>query len=195
MISLRLWRDVSLNFIIITYFRVKRKHRCNSLKELHMAGAQGFEPWNNGVRVRCLTAWRRPFALGEEHGENWTGEPMGQFWKYLPKTFHLFTLIASLCRLTGGWGARIWTLGCGNQNPVPYRLATPHCAESERNAKETETGVGMGWVKRFELSASGATILRSNQLSYTHRNLSIIYDFVYLSQVFTHGFLLDYSNY
>ena len=24
-----------------------------------------------------------------------------------------------------GWGGRIWTYECGNQNPVPYRLATP----------------------------------------------------------------------
>ncbi len=24
-----------------------------------------------------------------------------------------------------GWGGRIRTYGCGNQNPVPYRLATP----------------------------------------------------------------------
>ena len=24
-----------------------------------------------------------------------------------------------------GWGGRIWTLECGNQNPEPYRLATP----------------------------------------------------------------------
>ena len=26
----------------------------------HMAGAAGFEPTNNGVRVRCLTTWPRP---------------------------------------------------------------------------------------------------------------------------------------
>ena len=26
----------------------------------HMAGAAGFEPTNNGVRVRCLTTWLRP---------------------------------------------------------------------------------------------------------------------------------------
>ena len=25
-----------------------------------LAGAAGFEPTNSGVKVRCLTAWRRP---------------------------------------------------------------------------------------------------------------------------------------
>ena len=25
-----------------------------------MAGVQGFEPWNGGIRIRCLTAWLYP---------------------------------------------------------------------------------------------------------------------------------------
>ena len=29
-----------------------------SRKTLILAGLQGFEPWNDGVRVRCLTVWR-----------------------------------------------------------------------------------------------------------------------------------------
>ena len=31
--------------------------RCRSYR---LVGAEGFEPPNDGVRVRCLTAWRRP---------------------------------------------------------------------------------------------------------------------------------------
>ena len=27
---------------------------------MKMAGVQGFEPWNGGVKVRCLTTWRYP---------------------------------------------------------------------------------------------------------------------------------------
>ena len=30
---------------------------------LKMAGVAGFEPTNDGVRVRCLTAWRHPNAF------------------------------------------------------------------------------------------------------------------------------------
>ena len=29
----------------------------------HMAGAAGFEPTNNGVRVRCLTTWLHPNTM------------------------------------------------------------------------------------------------------------------------------------
>jgi hypothetical protein len=29
----------------------------------------------------------------------------------------------------GGWGARDRTWECRNQNPVPYRLATPQCID------------------------------------------------------------------
>lgn len=25
-----------------------------------MAGVQGFEPWDGGIRIRCLTTWRYP---------------------------------------------------------------------------------------------------------------------------------------
>lgn len=27
---------------------------------MFMAGVQGFEPWNSGIRIRCLTAWLYP---------------------------------------------------------------------------------------------------------------------------------------
>ena len=30
---------------------------------LYMAGVAGFEPTHNGVKVRCLTAWRHPNIL------------------------------------------------------------------------------------------------------------------------------------
>ena len=29
-----------------------------------MAGADGFEPPNDGIRIRCLTAWRSPYMAG-----------------------------------------------------------------------------------------------------------------------------------
>ena len=48
-----------------------------------------------------------------------------------------------------GWGGRIRTYECGNQNPVPYRLATPHCVKN------------MGRATSFELATSRATIWRS----------------------------------
>ena len=35
----------------------------------HMAGAAGFEPTNNGVRVRCLTTWLRPNIDGGGQGD------------------------------------------------------------------------------------------------------------------------------
>ena len=34
-----------------------------------MAGAAGFEPTNNGVRVRCLTTWLRPNIDGGGQGD------------------------------------------------------------------------------------------------------------------------------
>ena len=30
---------------------------------LVMAGIQGFEPWNDGIKTRCLTAWLYPNKL------------------------------------------------------------------------------------------------------------------------------------
>lgn len=30
-----------------------------------MAGVAGFEPANNGVKVRCLSAWRYPYMVLE----------------------------------------------------------------------------------------------------------------------------------
>ena len=29
-----------------------------------MAGAEGFEPSNAGIKIRCLTTWRRPNRAG-----------------------------------------------------------------------------------------------------------------------------------
>jgi hypothetical protein len=44
----------------------------------------------------------------------------------------------SLAKL--GWGGRIRTFGCRNQNPVPYRLATPQCVAQRRRTLLTGTG-------------------------------------------------------
>ncbi len=31
-----------------------------------MAGVQGFEPWDGGIRIRCLTAWLYPNIRDEK---------------------------------------------------------------------------------------------------------------------------------
>ena len=38
---------------------------------LILAGAPGFEPGNGGIKIRCLTTWLRPIALGS--GADHTG--------------------------------------------------------------------------------------------------------------------------
>ena len=35
-----------------------------------LAGIAGFEPANDGVKVRCLTAWRYPKIWGERRDSN-----------------------------------------------------------------------------------------------------------------------------
>ena len=55
-----------------------------------------------------------------------------------------------------GWGSWIRTSECRSQSPVPYRLAIAQCCFSA------------GWIMRFELMTSRATIWRANQLRYTH---------------------------
>ena len=49
-----------------------------------------------------------------------------------------------------GWGSWIWTNECGNQNPVPYRLAIPQ-----------RRYFFVGRATSFELATSRATIWRS----------------------------------
>ena len=61
--------------IVVVYTQVTRKLRRfghkkdlvnrsfrgrNNEKQGFLAGVAGFEPTNDGVRVRCLTAWRHP---------------------------------------------------------------------------------------------------------------------------------------
>ena len=42
-----------------------------------MAGLQGFEPWNNGTKTRCLTAWLQPNKKYMEGGRFELPNPMG----------------------------------------------------------------------------------------------------------------------
>ena len=32
-----------------------------------LAGAVGFEPTNGGLKIRCLTTWRRPKTVSQDH--------------------------------------------------------------------------------------------------------------------------------
>ena len=40
-------------------------------KATRLVGERGFEPPNAGIKIRCLTAWRRPNPLGP--GPYWQG--------------------------------------------------------------------------------------------------------------------------
>ena len=73
--------------------------RSSSERLSNLAGVRGFEPRNAGIRIRCLTAWRYP--------NDWV-------FAFVIRTSFKF-----------GWGTRIRTSECRNQNPVPYRLAIP----------------------------------------------------------------------
>jgi hypothetical protein len=35
----------------------------------HLAGAEGFEPPNGGIKTRCLTTWRRPTTASDSPPE------------------------------------------------------------------------------------------------------------------------------
>ena len=45
----------------------KQATHCNLPHILKLIGAEGFEPSNGGVRVHCLTTWRRPSLLRVRH--------------------------------------------------------------------------------------------------------------------------------
>ena len=51
--------------------------RCSTAEPLpQMAGDQGFEPWSDGVKVRCLTAWLIPNIIKlVKWGDRWDLNP------------------------------------------------------------------------------------------------------------------------
>ncbi len=69
-----------------------------------MAGVQGFEPQNGGIKTRCLTAWLHPCSNSVA--------------QCVRCDDHTATKL-------NGRGAGIRTPEWRDQNPLPYRLATP----------------------------------------------------------------------
>ena len=125
---------------IISFQLQKKKIRtirwlsANNSDYTSLVHLQGLEPWAHWLRVSCSTNWakgayicgawhRFMYRRGAPHrlrvvihprfepGTPWLKVTCSANWANGPKN--------------GGWGGRIWTYECGNQNPVPYRLATP----------------------------------------------------------------------
>ena len=55
-LSIVFWKFICI--ILVFFLFCQNKRTFHIWKVLHKAGLQGFEPWNDGVRVRCLTVWR-----------------------------------------------------------------------------------------------------------------------------------------
>ena len=114
--------------------RTIRRLSANNSDYTSLVHLQGLEPWAHWLRVSCSTNWakgayicgawhRFMYRRGAPHrlrvvihprfepGTPWLKVTCSANWANGPKN--------------GGWGGRIWTYECGNQNPVPYRLATP----------------------------------------------------------------------
>ena len=54
-----------IRFYFITN-RIITQEKRELLSKFPLAGPQGFEPWNDGVRVRCLTIWRWANVLSQQ---------------------------------------------------------------------------------------------------------------------------------
>ena len=133
-----------------------------------MAEVAGFEPTHAGIKIPCLTAWRHLYVIQFKR-QRWQGTLRRHFfdrpWR-CPKKSPCSRLRSSICFAT-----RLLrrTYACGNQNPVPYRLATPLCILEWHANCFACLFLKMGWVKGLEPSASRATIWRASQLRHTHQ--------------------------
>ena len=77
-----------------------------------------------------------------------------------------------------GWAGRIRTCGMRESKtralPLGYGpIKTKKKYQAKRTCSLSPDPVffNLGWIERFELSASRATIWRANQLRYTHHTL------------------------
>ena len=88
-----------------------------------MAGAGGFEPPYGGIKIRCLTAWRRPNAPEDRRARTIEGAPLPRNPALLPGKRSPARLRVSIQGKTGGSFRRASAAGAGQvrRSPNPRR--------------------------------------------------------------------------
>ena len=121
----RSFLSASTNLRFSSFYNIKQ-HKPDYNRACVVAEVAGFEPTHAGIKIPCLTAWRHLYIIQFKR-QRWQGTLRRHFfdrpWR-CPKKLPCSRLRSSICFAT-----RLLrrTYACGNQNPVPYRLATPLC--------------------------------------------------------------------